>query len=283
MKIKNYYNQISAIYHLHKGLGLLVVGWAVVVLILPAIVAATGISSGYLTNDPDLRTGMAVALSAESVDGKPTVERARISQSSNVIGIAVDAQEGAITIASSGSQIYVTSNGEVEAYVTDLNGEIKKDDKLAISPVRGVLMKAEGESGVIGTALADFDSSLAEEISIKEGDATRQARLNKVKIALHVGQNQNGGETTSYLERLGKSLTQKSVSELRILAALAIFVILLVIEGGLMYGAVSGAVNSLGRNPLSHRLIYKALFRTVGIALTGLSIGLIAIYTILWL
>lgn len=248
--------------------------------------SAVALTNGYFTNDTGIKTGMTIGLSDDSTADKSLVERARISQPDKIIGVAVRLQDALLTVASTDSQVYVATSGEVEAYVIDLNGSIKKGDSLAISPVRGLLMKAnEATSGVTGVALEDFDATKGETIQVNEDKNGQQsAQLGKIKINIDPRVARGAPvQGSSYFERLGRSFTNKDVTEIQILSAFVIFLVLLVVEGGLMYGAIASTITSLGRNPYSKRLIYIAFLRSIGLACLVLLLGLGAMYLVLWL
>jgi hypothetical protein len=245
--------------------------------------AALALTSGYFTNDTQIKPGLAVSLSSESNAEKSLVERARSSQPDKFIGVAVSMGDALLTVASTDSQVYVATEGEVEAYVLDLNGDITNGEKLTLSPVRGVMMKAtEDSTNIVGVALEGFDGKTTESISVKDGDNTITSKLAKVKVNIDARVNkQNSNTGQSYFERLGKSLTNKNISELQVLSAFIIFLVLLVVEGSMMYGAISTAITALGRNPLSKKVIYRALLRSLVVAVVVLILGLGAIYLVL--
>jgi hypothetical protein len=248
--------------------------------------SAVALTNGYFTNDTEIKTGMTISLSDDGTSEKSLVERARISQPDKIIGVAVRLQDALLTVASTNSQVYVATSGEVQAYVIDINGSIKKGDSLAISPVRGLLMKANTTStGVIGVALEDFNATTGETIQVNEdGSGTQSAQLGQIKINIDPRVAHGAPvEGQSYFERLGRSFTSKDVTEVQILAAFVIFLVLLVVEGGLMYGAIASTITSLGRNPYSKRLIYIAFLRSIGLACLVLLLGLGAMYLVLWL
>lgn len=245
---------------------------------------AAGISSGYLTNDPELKPGMMVGLSADNIDGKPVVERARISRANYIIGAAVNLEEELVTAVSRDEpQSFVVATGEAEVYVTDINGPIKMNDQLSISPVRGILMKANKGTRGHATALADFDISRASDIEVTSPDGPQKQKMGKIKVVIHTEVNQSIGATPNFAERVGETIGRKDISEIQVMAAFVIFIMILVIEGGMMYGAVSGAVRSIGRNPLSRNHIFSAMGRSFMVALVILIVGLGVVFGILWL
>lgn len=246
---------------------------------------AIAMSRGYFTNDTQIQTGMTVSLSDDSTADRALVERASISDPDKIIGVVVGLKDSLLTITSEDSQVYVASTGEVDAYVLDINGEVKQGDRVTISPVRGILMKAsETSASVTGIALEDFDSAEAETIEVDTDDGNQTAKIEQIKINIDARFARGAPvEGQSYFERLGRDFTSKEVSEVQILAAFVIFLILLVVEGGLMYGAIASTITALGRNPYSKRLIYIAFLRSIGLASLVLLVGLGAMYMVIWL
>ena len=57
------------------------------------------------------------------------------------------------------------------------------------------------------------------------------------------------------------------------------FVIVLIAEGGIIYGAISGAITAPGRNPFANKIISGELIITM--ALVVLILGLGGVYAIL--
>ncbi len=263
---------------------LCVLAVAVLSILAAPIIHATGISSGYITNDSELRPGMMVGISAETIEGKPAVERARMSRANYIIGAAVNLEEELVTAVSKDApQSFVVATGEADVYVIDLNGAVKKNDQLVISPVRGILMRADKGVKGVATALADFDETKASEIEVTSPNGVQKSKMAKNKVVIHAEVNQSAGMGNAYIDRIGEALGRKDLSEIQVLAALVIFVVILVIEGGLVYGSVSSAIKSIGRNPLSKKLIYAALARSFGIAFIILLLGVAVMFGVLWI
>ena len=248
-------------------------------------IGAAALTSGYFTNDTQIKIGMTVSLSDDSTAERSLVERASISNPDKIIGVVVSLEDSLLTVTSEDSQVYVSTTGEVNAYVLDINGEIKQGDSVTISPVRGILMKAsETSASVTGIALEDFDSAEAETIEVDNEDGNQTAKLEQIKINIDPRVARGAPvEGQSYFERLGRVFTSKEVSEVQVLAAFVIFLVLLVVEGGLMYGAIASTITALGRNPYSKRLIYIAFLRSLGLACLVLLVGLGAMYMVIWL
>jgi hypothetical protein len=262
---------------------------SLVVAVAPGMVqSASAIARGYASDDPSLQPGMVAALSDTSTADVPKAKRASQDDGDKIIGVTTTPDKELITIASGEQQVYVQITGEVDAFVSNINGGVKNGDLLTISPILGVLMKADGSSSTImGIALEDFDESVAETKSISDGNTNREIKVVKTRLNLDrkAASNQRGGSATdSSLERLGRAVTgNHDVNELQVIAALLIFLMVLVAEGSIMYGAVSSSITSLGRNPMARKIILKELARVVVITFGVLVVGLAAIYGILWL
>ncbi len=247
----------------------------------PAVLA---IARGYTTSDTGLQTGMVVTLNAQSSDTSK-VERATQDNNQRVVGVVTTIDDSLVTVASGTTKVLVESEGEVNAYVADLNGEVKKGDLLVISPLKGILMKSDSSpTTIIGIAASDFSAGKADDYTIQDGTATKTAHIAKLKVNLNRqgSTNVNLSQVDSSLSRLGKAIVGKDVGEIRVVIAMVIFFIVLIAEGGILYGAISSAITALGRNPLARKIIRKELIRVVLIAIVVLFIGLGAIFGILW-
>lgn len=260
------------------SVGLIISGFAQVV--------AQGVAQGYFSDDDNLKPGMVVQISDVNNDDTTRVERGANDDPTKIIGLATGPDDSFVVIASGDQEVYVQTSGEAGALVSDVNGEVKKGDQLTISPLKGILMKAGGSGGInFGTALEDFPELTAQEYKIDGGTSgISTALVAKMRINLDgrsFANNQAQAEST--LAKIGESLVGRNVGEARVLIALLIFLIVLVAEGGIIYGAISSAITALGRNPLASKVIKRELLRVLAIAFIVLSIGLAAIYGVLWL
>jgi hypothetical protein len=256
------------------------------VFVLSTMQSASAIARGYATDDPSLQPGMVAALSDTSTADSPKVKRASQDDGDKIVGVTTTPEKELVTITSGGQEVYVQITGEVDAFVSDVNGAVKKGDLLTISPILGVLMKADSDARlIIGVALEDLNESVAETKSINDGSTNRDVKVVKTRLNLDrkAAANQ-GGTAGSSLERLGEAITGKhDVNEVQVIAALLIFLMVLVAEGAIMYGSVSSSITALGRNPMARKIILKELSRVVVITFGVLVVGLLAIYGILWI
>lgn len=268
---------MSRLTHKTRLLGLV----GLLLAVLGCVATVEAVARGYKSNDPGIRVGMVVSLVA---DDPTKVERTSSKNQSLMIGVAVSANETSVTVINPGTDLLAESEGEVEVYVSDLNGPVKKGDVLAVSPIKGVLVRATPDySFLAGIATSDM----------REDATTYELDDNGTKINTKLGfvtanLNRKGAQGTtksnpSSLSSLGESLTGKNVSPVRVIVGLVLFIVVLIIEGGIIYGAVSSSITALGRNPLARAFIQSELKLVASLAFGVLVLGLAAVYAILWL
>lgn len=246
--------------------------------------AASGISQGYKTNDEALSTGMAAALSSESSEGERLVEPVTLTNSNRFVGIVTTVDDNLVNLSSSVTEVLVSTDGEVSAYVSDLNGAIARGDILSVSPLKGVLMKSDNTPGslTIAVALQDFSEASAEEREIETSDGSKSVNVAKLRVELNENIVDAQEEDKPFLVVAGESLTGKSVGQFQIIAALIIFAIILIVEGSIIYGAIHSSISALGRNPLAKKAVFRQLLQVSWIAAMVLIVGFGAIYLIVW-
>jgi len=226
---------------------------------------------------------MMVALSPTQADANnPTVERASDQQLNNIIGIATDASQPLVVISNGQQQIYVQSSGNTKGFVSDINGSIKKGDVLTISPLNGVLMKADSSSTVIfGTALEDQSAQTGQPYSYHVKSITKQTIVTKISLNLDRKANSSNPKPAA-LVSLGKAITGHEIGATRTLIGLIIFILVFIAEVTIIYGAASGTVTAVGRNPLATNLIRKEFIRVLFVSGFVLIFGVVVIYLLLW-
>lgn len=246
--------------------------------------SARAIARGYTSADAGLKVGMVAALTDQGGDSQ--VERATQENTRQIVGVVTNVDDSLVTVASSNAKVLIETEGEITAYVSDMGGEITTGSLLAVSPVKGVLMKVPTDSGfsVVGVA-REGTASKTDKISydIEDGNSKQTVKITKILINLNrAGGGNSGSSADSSLARLGKAIVGKQVSELRVILALILFLIVLLAEGAIMYGAISSAITALGRNPLARSAIRREMIRILFVAIIVFLIGLGAIYGILW-
>lgn len=248
-----------------------------------SFVAVYAIATGYSTDETSIQPGMAVSLSDSSNTENPKVIRSTNEGDSRPIGVTVSPDENLVTTGDQNRQIYVQTTGEADAFVSDLNGAPKKGDLLSSSPLKGILVVADATTkNIVGIALEDFSQDSSVSQTVDKSGTSVDIRIDKIRISLDQKGQNNSTEDDSSLERLGQSVTGKSVGEVRVVIALVIFLIVLIAECGIIYGAISSAITALGRNPMARKTIIKEMIRVIIVAIIVLLIGLAGIYGILW-
>lgn len=257
----------------------------VISVILPVLAMASSTSRGFYSNDPNIKTGMAVSLKTSSSDNRQEVELANRGNKDKYVGITTTKEASSIAIGNNSTNVYVVTSGQAYALATDLNGQIKAGDPLSISPINGVLMKAEtGETHVVGIALVDFDPEDAKNQQVSRANGSIiDAKINRLKIETDVRTKALASDKSEpFLLLFGRSLTGKQVSQWQIVAAMIILFIVLVVEGSIIYGATHSTIQAIGRNPLAKKAVYRQYVRVLVTALLILLFGGISIYAILW-
>lgn len=204
------------------------------------------------------------------------------------VGIVTTIDDSLQILTDKSVKVYVANSGKMQILVSDVNGAIRSGDALVISPLRGVLMKASIDGNTktsVAIAQANFDggSIQAQEAKLDDG-TTKQVHIGKIEgeLAIKKVEDTTSNTSSSPLGQFGQSLTGHPVNEVRILIAGFILLLVVIVEGSIIYAAISTSITAVGRNPLSKNSIYKQLTRTSIIAAGILIFGLIGIYVVIW-
>ncbi len=244
----------------------------------------SAIARGYTSSDKGLQVGMVVSLVGQTDDSKQ-VERASQTDQDKIVGVVTSGGVG-ISVASQGTDVLVTTEGDVTVYVSDLNGSVTEGDLLVLSPLRGILMKAPDSGGgiIVGIAVEALKEGSSLPYPLENtNNGARETNVGSIKANLNRLGTAAGSEKKSFLQELGRSVVGRDVSSVRVLIALVLFVAVLIVEGSIIYGAVSSAVTALGRNPMAQKVIKRQLLQISVVAVSVLMLGLSAVYGILWL
>lgn len=258
---------------------------AVVSLIFLFTSMAQAITRGYKSSDQTLKPGMVVGLSQKDKNQSgATVERVSDDFDSNIVGVVTNIKDSSVVIASPGQQVFVEDTGNVKAYVSNVNGTVKKGDKLTLSPLKGILATINENSRIVfATALEDFPDKSSQEykVSADKGESTVKVALIKVNLDTKDVISQNSSDTST-IKRVVKYVVGKDVSAIRVAISFAVFLLVLFMVTGILYGAISSSITSLGRNPLAGKTVRHQLVHVFLIAGAIFIVGLGAMYLILW-
>lgn len=248
---------------------------------LPAV--AQNVTQGYQA-DGDLQNGMVVRLKKGSAT---TVQALSQQSETDMLGLVV--APGDATVSLSGpntSQVYVATFGQYPALVTTQNGPISAGDRLVISSVGGISMKADTKHQVlIGKALQSFtDGSNAEgHVKLSNGQT---AAVGRIMVDIGVTRNPTySGDVAPgvphVLVNIARAITDKPLTALRLYGCVAVLFLSFVVAGGVLYAGIRTGMTSIGRNPLAKKSILRNLITVTLMALVVVFVGLIAVYLLL--
>ena len=251
---------------------------------LPAV--ASSITSGYGTSG-EVQIGMIVGL----VKGDSTkVEAINIDRITEAIGVAVNNSDSPITLSSENQKTYVASSSKYSVLVSDQNGSIRPGDYVTLSSISGIGMRAdEFQSVVIGQATQDFSGttspSYVSTTEVKDNkNRIKKINIGRVEVNIGIVKNplaKNVTDAPELLQRAGKTIAGHSVTAPRLYIALVLLILVSAISASVIYSAVRSGIISVGRNPLSRRLIVRGIFQMVLVALIIFFTGLFGVYLII--
>ncbi|HSW81407.1 MAG TPA: hypothetical protein VLG40_03345 [Candidatus Saccharimonas sp.] len=225
---------------------------------------------------------VAGALVSVKTDNPQIVQLATTDSADRLIGI-VD-QDPLVVISANNKQAQVVLSGATNALVTDLNGTINTGDKIAISPIAGVGMKASSDGQIVGTAQANLDLSKSQTQTVtdsKGGQHTVHVGFVSLQIGVAYYQAQSSSFLPSFIQGLANNIAGRQVSLIRIALCGVLLLASFIGIGVLIYGSVRSAMISLGRNPLASTDIRKSLYQVGAIVIGVLGVTLVAGYIIL--
>jgi hypothetical protein len=265
-----------------KNLALLALAFVVLLVLTPQIVAAQQSSSLAQSFQTDTSKGSIVP--GALVNLKPGTQRnvvlSTLSSADQLIGI-VD-QNPLVSISRQGEETQVVLSGTTTVLVSDINGAVKGGDKITVSPIAGVGMRATANSTVVGTAQSAFTSTNTKSIADKNGK-NHTVRVGYVEIQVGVAYYQAPGSDflPPFIQSIANSVAGRPVSLIRILVCSVLLLLGFTSVVILVYTSVRSAMTSIGRNPLAARAIRKGLYQIGAVAVVVIGSTLLASYLIL--
>ena len=247
---------------------------------------ATTITTGYGTSS-DVQVGMIVGLSKTD---STKIEAINADNVTDAFGVVVNNNDSPLTLSAEGQKVYVATGGSFDVLVSDQNGSIRAGDYITVSAVNGIGMRAdEFESVIIGQATQAFEGSSSPsflsiaQVSNNTGKV-QSINIGKIQVNVGVAKNplaKNVTDAPEILRRAGQTIAGRSVTAPRLYVAVILLVIITDIAASVIYSAVRSGFISIGRNPLSKRLIFRGIFQMVLVALIILFAGIFGVYLIL--
>ncbi len=246
---------------------------------------APAFTQGYGADQP-LQKGMIVRLKAADTSKVEPLSQKDIDR---MHGVVVNANDAPVTLSSEGQKVFVATTGSYEALVSSQNGGIAAGDYVTISTLNGVGMRSGSkETLVIGRALTAFDdkSETLATATIKNSvGAERTIRLGRVMVDITIARNPllkvEQPNLPEFLQNASEDIAGKPVDAPRVYIALVIFIITTAIAGSLLYGGARSGIISIGRNPLSRKLVIRGMTQVVIAGLIIFIVGLFGVYLLL--
>lgn len=239
-------------------------------------VIAAGFVEGF-NSTQSLQPGLVVAISKAS---SKTVEPAPPDDTSRIYGVVIEPSDTPITVGNEGQKVFVATIGQYNVLVSSENGVIKSGDYISMSATAGIAAKADtNQDYVVGRALESFDGK-------SKVLTTTASGISVGRIALSVSPAKNPLLSNDIaipkpLRRVGEAVAGKSVSAIRLYAALALLMITLIIAASLLWVGVRSGMIAIGRNPLSRHSIVKGLAQVLAIDALIFIIGVFGVYLLL--
>jgi len=233
---------------------------------------ASSIAQAFATDDPNIVSGALVSLKSEAAN---TIELSTIENVDRMLGVA--GENALIELSNDDGTVQVITTGEAYALVSDINGNVEVGDKITVSPIAGVGMKALTSTLVIGTAQASLSSVETETRTIRDRQGNDQTvRIGAIpiqidKVFYNVSQTGQSSFVPQALQDFANSIAGRSVSPIRVMIAGFLILFMFVTVAILLYSSVRSSIISIGRNPLSERAVHKSLIQ-VGLTVCGVMV-----------
>ncbi|MET0980178.1 MAG: hypothetical protein ABWX90_02900 [Candidatus Saccharimonadales bacterium] len=260
-----------------------------VVAVASLSVSATGGSvQGYASDSP-LDNGTVVQLTGKDSN---RVKIATQSQLQNMFGVTVDRSQLPLMLSNEAldNETFVAVSGTYNVLVSTQGGAIKTGDYVTLSSVNGVAMKAgTEEKTVLGRAGGAFDGKgvTLGTTTLKDtsGKVNQTVTLGSIPVTIDIKRNPNEKSTKvnvpEVLERVGQAIAEKEVSPIRLYLSMGITAVSLIAAIAVLYSGIRSGMISIGRNPMSKKSIFRALFEVILTSIVILTIGLFAVYLLL--
>lgn len=266
------------------GAACLTIGVALVALAPLGVVSASSASISRAYNASEtIVPGSLVSLDSTKAKGIVLANR---SNSPQLVGIAVGANDSIVSIGSQQSTVQVAITGVVSALATTVNGPIKIGDQVGVSPFSGIGSGVEPNTRVIGLAQSELNDAMPNLTTrqVKDKDGKEQSiKVGYVQVNISIGPPSKSADTADkgFLQRSAKAITGKDVSQIRIVIGSFVAIIAIIALVALIYSTVYATIIAIGRNPLAKQAVFRTLFSVMAMAFLTAGAAVGAIYLIL--
>ena len=257
-----------------------------VFLLFNCVASAQSVTQGY-KSDTLLQNGMIVGLDPKDVT---KVEPINSGQYNLLHGVVVNPSNSIILIGNNSTNVYVSTSGRVSVMVNDQNGNINPGDYVALSSVSGIGYKAIlTDPLVLGKSVSAFNATDSAQqigtVTVKDSTGkTSSLHIGYVTIDIAIGKNPlivTDNSLPSILSRASNLVAGKMVSPVRVYVSILVLAITAFVSGSLIYGGVRSSMISIGRNPLSKKVITRSLTQVVIVSLLVFLSGVFGVYLLL--
>lgn len=231
------------------------------------------------TDNGQIETG---ALVSFKTNDSHSIELTTAANANRMVGVA----DASSLLVLSGEQntVDVVLGGTTNVLVSDINGPIKASDKITISPIAGVGMRATRDSQVVGTARSDFDTANSRTHQITDSNGTSHTvHIGYLPLQVGIAYYRAPGSEfmPPFVQNIADSIAGRPVSLIRIILCGTLLITSFITIAMLIYSSVRTSMISLGRNPLAASAIRKSLYQVATVAIIVAIGTLLASYIIL--
>jgi len=248
-------------------------GYAITESISNAYKAATSIKSGSIVSLDSTKQNEVVA--------------ANTNNQQRLVGVTVSSQQSLLAVNDVSSTTQVVSSGIADTLVSTINGSISIGTQIAVSPLSGVGENANSDGKIVGIAEASFNSSTSGAVAQNVYDTNKQLHkiyVGYVPVLIAISNNPSTTANSGFINsfrNLVSNIAGHTISNTSLLLVSIITIIAVISIIVLIYGAITGGLISIGRNPLARGSILASLGQIFLMVLTIAIISIIIIYFIL--
>jgi len=212
---------------------------------------------------------------------------ANTSNGQRLVGVTVSNKQSLLAVNGASNTTQVVSNGITETLVSTINGSISLGSQVSVSPLSGVAEDASSGGRVVGIAEASFNSSTSGAVSQNVYDTNKHLHtiyVGYIPVLIAVNSdnttNESGGFINSFRSLISNIAGHTVSNTVLLLISIISFVAFLSIIV-LIYGAITGGLISLGRNPLAKGSILASVGQIFLMVFIIAAISVAIIYFIL--
>jgi hypothetical protein len=268
--------------------GLFAVG-VVIALVTLAIIA----SQNFVSAASDLSRSFSSTEKIEpgslvSID-KPKegyVTAANTDNAEQLVGIAVLSDNSLLAVNSSDNKAQIAISGQATALVSNLNGDIKPGDMIAVTAFTGIGAKALSGARVVGISQGSFNSSSAGAKKITVTDTkgkTKEISIGAVAVVISVGTMETASQTlaSNSLQGFAANIAGRPVSLIRVAICLIIGLAAIISLVVVVNSTIRNGIAAVARNPLAKPAIFDSMAQVMVMVAFIAVVSIVLMYAVL--